>query len=77
MNARLAVRLLREPKLVTVAVPKVPVRLTPIAWGMRDPTTARAVMQNIVDTTPGIHIPWNLRDAKTRRLLHSHRVGVS
>lgn len=73
MNARLQMRLLK-PASTVIPVPKVPVRLVPIPWGTPDPKTAAAVIRNMVDTTPGLEIPWNLRDAKTRRLLHSHHI---
>lgn len=52
-------------------LPKVPVQLSQIPWGRRDKETAFAVIQNMVDTTPGTHVRWSLRDSKLRHLLRT------
>lgn len=77
MNARLQMKLVKPaPTPGVERIPRKPVALTPIPWGTRDYATACAVLQNMVETTPGIHIRWAPNHSRVERLLRSQRVAI-
>ena len=41
-----------------------PVKLTPLVMGEPDMATAKMVIQNIIETTPGFRFPWRVRIAQ-------------
>lgn len=76
MSAQPQRTVLRLHKPAVVRVPKVPVVLTPIPWGKPDRATGMAVIQNMVDTTPGTCVRWSLRESKLRHVLRSHHFAT-
>jgi hypothetical protein len=78
---RLRLKLAPEParadEVTLQRVPRVPVRLSPIAWGKPDNALARGLCQHVADATPATVIRFNpFTHARMRRALRALGINV-